>query len=251
MRQHKRKIIAASLILIILAAAFLWGGNYAGKNGDHQEKSPGHGSLEDIGGTAGPADDSLSESSFSDSEAPIDIVDSESNAEPEEAPGNGNKQEPEKSKPLPAEPGKITQGDQAYTCTLSVRCDTILDNMKLLAPEKEKVVPADGIIFPATKVTFYQGESVFNILQREMKKNKIHMEFRNTPVYNSAYIMGINNIYEFDAGELSGWMYKVNDWFPNYGVSRYELEDGDVVEFLYSCDLGQDVGGNNITGGLR
>ena len=39
---------------------------------------------------------------------------------------------------------------------------------------------------------------------REMKKAKIHMEFRNTPIYNSAYIMGINNLYEFDVGELSG-----------------------------------------------
>ena len=77
-----------------------------------------------------------------------------------------------------------------------------------------------------------------------MKRNKIHMEFVNTPIYNSAYIEGIANLYEFDCGELSGWMYKVNGWFPNYGCSRYQLKDGDRVECVYSCDLGADVGGN-------
>lgn len=61
-------------------------------------------------------------------------------------------------------------------------------------------------------------------------------------MYNSAYIEGIHNLYEFDVGELSGWMYSVNDWFPNYGCSRYQLQDGDVVEWVYTCDLGEDVG---------
>ena len=65
----------------------------------------------------------------------------------------------------------------------------------------------------------------------------------NTPIYNSAYIEGIANLYEFDCGELSGWMYKVNGWFPNYGCSRYRLTEGDVVEWVYTCDLGNDVGG--------
>ena len=97
-------------------------------------------------------------------------------------------------------------------------------------------------------VTFYEGESVFNVLQRTCKQQKIHMEFSNTPIYNSAYIEGIHNLYEFDVGNLSGWMYKVNGWFPNYGCSRYQLKDGDVIEWVYTCDLGYDVGGGYATG---
>ena len=49
-------------------------------------------------------------------------------------------------------------------------------------------------------------------------------------------------MYEFDAGELSGWMYRVNGVFPNKGCSAYTLSDGDVVEWLYTCDLGKDIG---------
>ena len=147
-------------------------------------------------------------------------------------------------KPVPIEPENAVISDKEFTCTMSVRCDTILENIAWLDKEKTELVPKDGIIYAEQTVTFYEGESVFNLLVREMKRNKIHMEFENTPIYNSAYIEGIANLYEFDCGELSGWMYKVNDWFPNYGCSRYQLKEGDRVEWVYTCDLGTDVGGN-------
>ena len=147
-----------------------------------------------------------------------------------------------KPEPVSAEETVIT--DKELTCTLSVRCDTILDNMSDFDKDKAEILPNNGIILKETEVVFYEGETVFNLLRREMKKNKIHMEFNEVPMYGSAYIEGIANIYEFDCGELSGWMYKVNDWFPNYGCSRYKLHDGDKVEWIYTCDLGRDIGGD-------
>ncbi|GKU76206.1 DUF4430 domain-containing protein [Paenibacillus sp. L3-i20] len=126
--------------------------------------------------------------------------------------------------------------------TLSISAATILNNLDKFNEDKLEVLPEDGIIYPEAAVAFYEGESVFDVLLREMKNNKIHMEFNMTPIYNSNYIEGINNIYEFDCGELSGWLYKVNDWYPNYGSSRYALTDGDVIEWVYTCDLGRDVG---------
>ncbi|QGQ95050.1 DUF4430 domain-containing protein [Paenibacillus psychroresistens] len=137
------------------------------------------------------------------------------------------------------------------TITLTVSCKTILDNLDIFNKDKLEVLPDDGIIYKTQTVTFYEGESVFDVLLREMKKNKIHMEFSMTPIYNSNYIEGINNLYEFDCGELSGWMYKVNDWFPNYGSSRYVLKAGDVVDWVYTCDLGRDVGGDTAAGGVK
>ncbi len=130
-------------------------------------------------------------------------------------------------------------------CTLSVRCDTLLipeNYAEATSNGKADMIPADGTIYAARTVEFYEGEFVFDVLLREMQKEKIHMEFSMTPVYNSNYIEGIHNLYEFDGGALSGWMYKVNGWFPNYGCSRYQLKDGDVIEWVYTCDLGRDVG---------
>lgn len=141
--------------------------------------------------------------------------------------------------PMPVQPQQAEITDTELICTLSVRCDNAVGK----SIEKAAAIPTDGVIFPEQKVVFHEGESVFNVLVREMKKNKIHLEFVNTPVYNSAYIEGISNLYELDCGERSGWMYKVNGWFPNYGCSRYELKNGDKIEWVYTCDLGRDVGG--------
>ena len=146
-------------------------------------------------------------------------------------------------KPLPVEPeNQEINNKKTYTCTFSIECSTILNNLKDLDPDKRELVPSNGVILAPTKVTFYEGESVFDVLQRVCKENGIHMESSWTPVYNSAYIEGIHNLYEFDCGELSGWMYRVNGWCPNYGCSRYQLVDGEVVEWRYTCDLGNDVG---------
>ncbi len=139
---------------------------------------------------------------------------------------------------------EISSGE--LKCTISVRCDTILNNMDWLGEEKAAIVPKNGVVFTEKEVVFYEGESVFNVLLREMKKNKIHFEFMNTPIYNSAYIEGIANLYEYDCGELSGWMYRVNGIFPSYGSSRYTLKQGDKIEWVYTCDLGYDVGGGGV-----
>ena len=153
-------------------------------------------------------------------------------------------------KPKPIEPeDQEVDRDTAYTCTFSIECSTILNNLSMLEPEKLEMVPFDGMILAEITVVFYEGESVFDVLQRVCRENNIHMEASWTPMYNSAYIEGIHNLYEFDCGALSGWMYRVNGWYPNYGCSRYQLQDGDVVEWRFTCDLGNDIGGGYAIGG--
>lgn len=282
-KKHRVKITAAIVIAAVLTAAFYFGGNTPGSRGWSVSKEPAASAGVEEGrpgtseasakpeepvtpeGTAAPGEPAASEETAVPEGTPA-AKESAVTEEPEETaappetpdkpvmeidPETGKDQYqtdpvPE-GKPAPVEPQDVTASDVAHTCTLSVRCDTILDNIEWLDPEKVELVPEDGVIFPATEVTFYEGESVFDLLQREMREAGIHMEFQNTPIYNSAYIEGINNLYEFDCGELSGWMYKVNGWFPNYGCSRYQLQEGDTVEWVYTCDLGADVGDNSMS----
>ncbi len=145
--------------------------------------------------------------------------------------------------PPPIDPESVVVTGTEYTCTLTVVCHEATDSLDMLDQNKRDIIPTDGIIFPTTTVTFYQGESVYNILQRELKKSAIHFEFSNTPLYESSYVEGIGNLYEGDMGDLSGWLYNVNGIFPNYGMSHYGLIDGDEVEIVYSLDLGNDVKG--------
>ena len=154
-------------------------------------------------------------------------------------------QEPEVRAPIDELPTQEAPAvtDAPLTCTISISCATILDHLDELDPEKVELVPEDGWILAPVTVEFTAGQNVFDVLLATVKANAIHMEYQNTPMYETAYIEGIGNLYEFDCGALSGWMYKVNGWFPNYGCSRYAVQAGDVIEWVYTCDLGSDVGG--------
>ena len=282
-QKNKWKIIVPVLIVLVLAAAFFLGDRNIPKQKDPTEQptaaapmqTPAQPTQEPEPQEPEPAEETPAASDEPQADAPADEAPEEP-AEPQEfmtpaemgAGATGEYEEingmlidtgtgkdkyltdpvPE-GKPAPVEPENVEIGDTAYTCTLSISCATILDNQELCDPEKWELVPENGWILEPMTVTFYEGESVFNVLQRTCKQQGIHMEFSNTPVYNSAYIEGIHNLYEFDVGNESGWMYKVNDWFPNYGCSRYLLQDGDVIEWVYTCDLGNDVGGGYATGG--
>lgn len=125
--------------------------------------------------------------------------------------------------------------------TISITCNTILNNLDKVPENKKDIIPSNGVILAEKQVEINDGDTVFDVLLRETRKQRIHMDFVESPVYGSTYIKGINNLYEFDGGDLSGWMYSVNGVFPNYGCSNYNLNDGDIIQWKYTCDLGRDL----------
>ena len=132
------------------------------------------------------------------------------------------------------------------TVTISIRCDTILQNYGDLDPalRSDEFVPPDGVILPPTRYVLRPGDTVFDILDRAVRYNRIQMEYQGADKnsFGSVYVQGIHYLYEFSCGPLSGWMYRVDGEFPNYGCSKYELRDGQVIEWVYTCALGSDVG---------
>lgn len=148
-------------------------------------------------------------------------------------------------KPKPTEPQDAVTKESVYTCTVSISCATVLQNMERCDPSKRELIPADGWILAPVTVSFEEGESAFDMLLRVCRENGIHMEYSETPLYNSVYIEGIQNLYEFDVGPLSGWMCEVNGRFPNCSLSHHTLHENDTVRLVYTCNCGQDVGGSN------
>ena len=149
--------------------------------------------------------------------------------------GNGGDEPAPEDPPEPPAPAKMY-------CTIQIRCDTILNNWGNLNPDKAPFVPADGVILYNTTVEFESGQTVFDVLCWVCNTYGIQLEYQWTPMYGSYYIQGINHLYEFDCGQDSGWMYKVNGWFPNFGCSSYPLSDGDAITWCYTCNgLGADV----------
>lgn len=138
--------------------------------------------------------------------------------------------------------------DNAKYCTIEIRCDTIADKSKITNDAILDYVPSSGVLLGTTKIKLEPGDTAYDVLLRAGSMYGIPVVASYSAMYDSAYVEGINHIFEFDGGSGSGWMYKVNGWFPNYGCSNYVMEDGDVMVWCYTCNLGKDVGGEGALG---
>ena len=128
------------------------------------------------------------------------------------------------------------------SCTLTIECHTLLDNLDNVKKSKQKYVPASGVILKKTKVPFTEGETVYDILKRTCKKAGIQLEVSYSGGYGSYYVEGIGHLYEFDCGRESGWVYRVNGKQPNYGCSSCVVQKGDNIVWSYTCTgMGKDV----------
>lgn len=154
---------------------------------------------------------------------------------------------------------KTTSQNKTVTCTIEINCQTILDNIDNLRPEKKAFLPQNGIILSETTVTVVEGSTVFDVIKiicskntctdkcTYCKKTGIQLDYLYNKDLDSQYIRGIHQIYEKDCGTGSGWEYSVNGIFPNFGVNKYTVKDNDIIKILYTCDRGEDIGNNYIS----
>ena len=161
-----------------------------------------------------------------------------------EKPKTSNNEKPKpgnsSTKPKPENNQTITSPKpKNKTVTIAISCKTAINNGLNKKPGFSHL-PSNGIILQNMKVEFNEGDTVFDILVKVTRKKGIHMEYRGSG--SNTYIEGINNLYEFDGGSNSGWMYSVNGVYPNYGVGAYKVKSSDVIKFNYTCNLGADLG---------
>ncbi len=123
--------------------------------------------------------------------------------------------------------------EEALRCSVKVSCEAVLEEMDKLAEPKRALVPEDGIMLFKEDVAFSEGETAFEVVKELFDDEKIQFEYEKLPAYDSVYIEGIGNIYEKDAGDVSGWGYMVNGEYAATDLSKYILNDGDFIEFVY------------------
>jgi hypothetical protein len=97
-----------------------------------------------------------------------------------------------------------------------------------------------GVILAPTAYEIEKNETALELLGRITRQHKIQMEYQGSKTF--AYVEGIDNLYEYDHGAESGWMYKVNGEFPSKASGSWVMKPGDTVEWLYTLDLGKDIG---------
>ena len=176
MKQHKNKILAVIVILAVLAAAFFMGSDVP-KQAEIAQSVASDTVQEEV---------TMQEEEPAEPQTETIVEIPEETTETEEEPPAETEPEAEQDayhtdpipegKPQPVEPREAEVTDRAYTCTISISCATILNNIDLCAEEKVELVPADGWILQPITVIFHEGESVFDVLLRTCRENKIHME---------------------------------------------------------------------------
>ena len=105
------------------------------------------------------------------------------------------------------------------------------------------VISSTEIPLEATEMEITDGDTVLNALIAITKEKKVQMDYRGGQGA-TAYVEGIDNVYEFDRGQGSGWMYRVNGIFPDRGAGVVPLYAGDIVEWIYTTNLGVDIDAN-------
>jgi len=83
------------------------------------------------------------------------------------------------------------------------------------------------------------GDTAYSILRRP--EFGLTIQSSGHSVWAGMYVQSINGWGEFDGGPLSGWMYVVDNVFPDFSSSEFELQDGQVLHWLYTYDLGTDL----------
>ncbi len=117
--------------------------------------------------------------------------------------------------------------DVAGSVTVSIRCDTVAG--------RAAHIPADGVILPETSFPIAQGDTALTILNEAARAHGILMEV------GGGYVSGISNVFEFDFGDLSGWLFFVNGQEASVGSDQVKLADGDVIEWRYTLQMGRDM----------
>lgn len=74
-------------------------------------------------------------------------------------------------------------------------------------------------------------------------------EFNGAPIDEGEYNPEDYSLGEFDFNYMSGWMYAVNNVFPNVGFADKYLIDGDVMRVQFTIAYGSDIGGGYAMGG--
>ena len=134
--------------------------------------------------------------------------------------------------------GSATQkpDENKITCTIEIRCDSLVENKKQAQESIWKYIPESGIMMDTVSVKVDKDSSVYDVLEKACKVKGIALDAVYTPLYKSYYVKGIGHIYEKQAGDMSGWIYKVNGKAPNRGASAFKVSENDVISWQYTCD---------------
>ena len=123
------------------------------------------------------------------------------------------------------------------SCTIEIRCDNATARKDSITnPGIRDAIPDDGTILEVTTYTAVEGFTVYDVLAAVTSMHDPVIPI----VANSdkSYVLSINNLSEKNVGPTSGWTYRVNGVLPMMAANQYKVKDGDVIKWIYVCQMG-------------
>lgn len=123
------------------------------------------------------------------------------------------------------------------SCTIEIRCDNATARKDSITNQGIRdSIPDDGTILEVTTYTDNEGFTVYDVLAAV---TAVHNPV--IPIVANAdrsYVSSINNLSEKNVGPTSGWTYRVNGVLPMMAANQYKVKDGDVIKWIYVCQMG-------------
>lgn len=123
------------------------------------------------------------------------------------------------------------------SCTIEIRCDNATARKDSITNQGIcDSIPDDGTILEVTTYTGKEGFTVYDVLAAvTAAHNPVIPIVANA---DRSYVSSINNLSEKNVGPTSGWTYRVNGVLPMMAANQYKVKDGDVIKWIYVCQLG-------------
>jgi len=116
--------------------------------------------------------------------------------------------------------------------------------VKTIAPKPAETVtlsikgPKDqGTILSAAKVDLKEGDTVLKVLLNGAGKKGIDVDYSGSGA--TAYVKGIDNVYEFDYGTKSGWTCQKNGVTLPKSAGTITVKAGDRIDWIYTEDYSE------------
>lgn len=138
----------------------------------------------------------------------------------------------------PSIPVQTADASQLVRVSLTIDA-TRAYNSAVLPQNIKDVLQNDGMLIKNATLTVAKGTAVSGIFEL-LRVYDIAVVSEQGPV--GTFVTSIQGLENGTCGASSGWLFRINGEFPSEGVDSVELHDGDVVEWVFSCDGGADAG---------
>lgn len=137
--------------------------------------------------------------------------------------------------------GTKQSNEEAKKITLSIdnRMLSEKENFDKVKPEFQKYTNEDGFIIKDLSIEVYGDPTVLEILETVSKEKDVPVVI--SEMSGMKYVSAINHLEGGSMGDMSGWLYNINNEEATVGADEMKVKENDKIVWAFSLDGGKDI----------